>query len=160
MVNKKANHKTSYIACLICDSKTFSKSGPLYFFTISSLVRKVVIFSQLSVIRIKTIYPRGKGPTQELYSSSRRTAVVPLFKNYMQFLLGFFLLVFVGYFSGCFLIYWFLCPARVSYLGVLHLNQKRGERFFDQPECSKTRIVNRNFSAILLYLFIEVEILK
>ena len=36
----------------------------------------------------KTIYPRGKGPTQELYSSSRRTAVVPLFKNYMHFFYG------------------------------------------------------------------------
>ena len=34
---------------------------------------------------LKTIYPRWKGPTQELYSSSRRTAVVPLFKNYIQF---------------------------------------------------------------------------
>ena len=34
----------------------------------------------------------GKGPTQELYSSSRRTAVLPLFKNYMKF--------FFGYFSG------------------------------------------------------------
>ena len=41
---------------------------------------------------VKTIYPRGKGPTQELYSSSRRTAVVPLFKNYMD--------IFIGYFSG------------------------------------------------------------
>ena len=41
-------------------------------------------------IKIKTIYPRGKGPTQELYSSSRRTAVVPLFKNYMQFFWLFF----------------------------------------------------------------------
>ena len=38
----------------------------------------------------KTIYPREKGPTQELYSSSRRTAVVPLFKNYMLFF-GYFL---------------------------------------------------------------------
>ena len=41
----------------------------------------------------KTIYPRGKGPTQELYSSSRRTAVVPLFKNYMQL----FLVIFLGW---------------------------------------------------------------
>ena len=39
---------------------------------------------------IKTTYPRGKGPRQELHSSSRRTAVVPLFKNYMQFSLLFF----------------------------------------------------------------------
>ena len=36
-------------------------------------------------IEIKTIYPRGKGSTQELYSSLRRTAVVPLLKNCMQF---------------------------------------------------------------------------
>ena len=43
---------------------------------------------------IKIIYPRGKGPTQELYSSSRRTAVVPLFKNYMQL---FFLVSFLGW---------------------------------------------------------------
>ena len=53
-----------------------------------------IIFSFLETdYNIKTIYPRGKGPTQELYSSSRRTAVVPLFKNYMQFF-------FFGYFSG------------------------------------------------------------
>ena len=39
---------------------------------------------------LKTIYPRWKGPTQELYSSSRRTAVVPLFKNYIQFFWFFF----------------------------------------------------------------------
>ena len=36
-------------------------------------------FSLGTTIKIKIIYPRGK----ELYSSSRRTAVVPLFKNYM-----------------------------------------------------------------------------
>ena len=36
-------------------------------------------------IKIKTIYPRGKGPTQELYSSSRRTAVVPLFKSHKYY---------------------------------------------------------------------------
>ena len=41
----------------------------------------------------KTIYLRWKGPKQELYSSSRRTAVVPLFKNYMQF----FLVIFLGW---------------------------------------------------------------
>ena len=40
---------------------------------------------------IKIIYPRGIGPTYELYSSSRRTAVVPLLKkNYMQFFWLFF----------------------------------------------------------------------
>ena len=43
-------------------------------------------------IKVKTIYSRGKGPTQQLYSSSRRTAVVPLFKN--------FTCNFFGYFSG------------------------------------------------------------
>ena len=36
-------------------------------------------------INIKTIYPRGIGPTKELYSSSRQTTVVPLFMNYMNF---------------------------------------------------------------------------
>ena len=45
----------------------------------------------LSFFKIKIIYPRGKGPTHELYSSSRRTAVVSLFKNYIQFF---------GFFSG------------------------------------------------------------
>ena len=38
----------------------------------------------------KIIYPRGIGPAYELYSSSRRTAVVPLLKNYMQFFWLFF----------------------------------------------------------------------
>ena len=42
---------------------------------------------------IKTIYPRSKGSTDELYSSSRRTVVVPLLKNYMQF----FLFIFLGW---------------------------------------------------------------
>ena len=41
----------------------------------------------------KIIYPRGMGPTYELYSSSRRTAVVRLLKNYMQF----FLVIFLGW---------------------------------------------------------------
>ena len=41
----------------------------------------------------KIIHPRGMGPTYELYSSSRRTAVVPLLKNYMQF----FLVIFLGW---------------------------------------------------------------
>ena len=42
--------------------------------------------------QFKIIYPRGIGPTYELYSSSRRSAAVPLLKKYMQF--------FFGYFSG------------------------------------------------------------
>ena len=43
-----------------------------------------------STFTFKIIYPRGIGPTYELYSSSRRTVVVPLLKNYMHFF---------GYFS-------------------------------------------------------------
>ena len=43
--------------------------------------------------KVKTIYPRSKGPTEELYSSSRRTVVLPLLKNYMQF---FWLLFWAG----------------------------------------------------------------
>ena len=43
--------------------------------------------------KLKIIYSRGIGPTYELYSSSRRTAVVPLLKNYMQF----FLVIFLGW---------------------------------------------------------------
>ena len=42
---------------------------------------------------LRSFYPRGIGPTYELYSSSRRTAVVPLLKNYMQF----FLVIFLGW---------------------------------------------------------------
>ena len=53
--------------------------------------KKTGIFICLIKIKIKIIYPRAKGPTQELYSSSRQTAVVPVLKNYMQFF---------GYFSG------------------------------------------------------------
>ena len=44
----------------------------------------------VSAHTFKTIYPLGKGPTYELYSSSRRATAVPLFKNYMQFFFGFF----------------------------------------------------------------------
>ena len=39
---------------------------------------------------LRSFYPRGIGPTYELYSSSRRTAVVPLLKNYMHFFWLFF----------------------------------------------------------------------
>ena len=40
---------------------------------------------------LKTVYPQGKEPTCQLFSSSQRTAVLPLFNIYMQFF---------GYFSG------------------------------------------------------------
>ena len=46
-------------------------------------------------LQIKTVYPQGKGPTYELFSSSRRTAVVPLLKIYMQCFL--FLVIFLGW---------------------------------------------------------------
>ena len=49
---------------------------------------------------LKIIYPRGIGPTYELYSSSRRTAVVPLLKNYMQFFWLFFWAGFYGVTRG------------------------------------------------------------
>ena len=32
-----------------------------------------------------TVYPQGKRPLYKLFSSTRRTAVVPLLKNYMNF---------------------------------------------------------------------------
>ena len=54
-----------------------------------TLYGNIVFFS--AYFQIKIIYPRGIGPTYELYSSSRRTAVVPLLKNYMQFFLVIFL---------------------------------------------------------------------
>ena len=62
---------------------------------------KLRVFAELVVIKssernlkiIKIIYPRGVGPIYELYSSSRRTAVVSLLKNYMQF----FLVIFLGW---------------------------------------------------------------
>ena len=64
---------------------------------LKKLTSKTCVFTKIFSPRIKkllyfkTIYPRWKGPTQELYSSSLRTAVVPLFKNYMLIVLVIFL---------------------------------------------------------------------
>ena len=71
-------------------SKKMSVPGISQFFFV---VSEFHIQATKTKIKIKTHYPQGKGPTQELYSSSRRTAVVPLFKNYMQF----FVVIFLGW---------------------------------------------------------------
>ena len=60
--------------------KTFESINPATEDVICSVSFKFQVF-----VFFKIIYPRGIGPTYELYSSSRRTAVVPLLKNYMQF---------------------------------------------------------------------------
>ena len=65
---------------VVKNNDIFSHLIPNYF----ELIRRLCYF-------LRPFYPRGKEPTQELYSSSRRTAVVPLFKNCMHFF---------GYISG------------------------------------------------------------
>ena len=66
---------------LVCTTTSSSSSSHMLF-RHQFLEFKGAISSEFHEIKtIKTIYPRGNGPTQELYSSSRRTAVVNLFKT-------------------------------------------------------------------------------
>ena len=67
------------LTIVVKNNDIFSHLIPNYF----ELIRRLCYF-------LRPFYPRGKEPTQELYSSSRRTAVVPLFKNFMQFFWLFF----------------------------------------------------------------------
>ena len=88
--NTNSNERIGFLyTCQEVWSRNFQELHFKFFFEVFKN-----FYFHLSLYYTKTIYPRGKGPTQELYSSSRRTAVVPLFKNYMQF---FFLVIFLGW---------------------------------------------------------------
>ena len=66
----RKNHPANIRCAIYTVPKAYLKLGEAY------LV--ISLQSLQSKVKIKTFYARGKGPTQERYSSSRPTAVMPL----------------------------------------------------------------------------------